>query len=72
VIHDPFLVATRAVRMAVEHVVVADDGTVVACPVRSICVHGDTPGAVQLAGQVRAALGNVSAFVEPAQDQREP
>ncbi len=72
VIHDPFLVATRAVRMAVEQVVVADDGTVVACPVRSICVHGDTPGAVQLAAQVRAALGNVSAFVEPAQDQREP
>jgi UPF0271 protein len=72
VIHDPAVVAARALRMAVEQVVVADDGTVVACPVRSICVHGDTPGAVSLAAQVRAALGSVSAFVEPAQDQREP
>jgi 5-oxoprolinase (ATP-hydrolysing) subunit A len=49
-------VAARAVRMAVERSVVAVDGTVVPCPVGSICVHGDTPGAVALARQVRAAL----------------
>jgi UPF0271 protein len=66
VIHDADEVAARAVRMAVDQTVVAVDGTVVACPVRSICVHGDTPGAVDLAGRVRAALGSVSAFVEPA------
>jgi UPF0271 protein len=66
VIHDPSAVVARAVRMAVEHTVVAVDGTVVPCPVRSICVHGDTPGAVELAGRVRAALGRVSAFVDAA------
>lgn len=63
VIHDPDEVAARATRMAVDHTVVAVDGTVVPCPVRSICVHGDTPGAVSLASRIRAELGTVSAFV---------
>jgi UPF0271 protein len=35
---------------------VAVDGAVVPCPVESICVHGDTPGAVALSLAVRAAL----------------
>ena len=55
-VHDPAVVAERAVRMAVEGVVVAVDGTVVDVAVDSICVHGDTPGAVDLAREVRAAL----------------
>jgi UPF0271 protein len=49
-------VARRTVRMATDRTVVAVDGTVVACPVESICLHGDTPGAVALAAGVRAAL----------------
>ena len=55
--HDPAAVAERAVRMAADGEVVAVDGTR-ACgsPVESICVHGDTPGAVELARAVRAAL----------------
>jgi UPF0271 protein len=55
-VHDPVAVADRAVRMAVDGEVVAVDGTVVRVAVESICVHGDTPGAVELAGAVRAAL----------------
>jgi UPF0271 protein len=46
----------RAVRMAVDGVVEAVDGSVIAMPVESLCVHGDTPAAVQLARAVRAAL----------------
>ena len=53
---SPQAVAERAVRMAVEGEVVAVDGTVVPCRVESICLHGDTPGAVGLAQHVRAAL----------------
>lgn len=49
-------VVERAVRMAVEQVVVAVDGSLVPCPAESICLHGDTPGAVTMARQVRAAL----------------
>jgi UPF0271 protein len=55
-LRDADTVAERARRMAVDGAVVAVDGTVLACPVASICVHGDTPGAVNLARQVRAAL----------------
>jgi 5-oxoprolinase (ATP-hydrolysing) subunit A len=55
-VHDPRVVAERAVRMAAEGVVVAVDGTAVDVAVDSICVHGDTPGAVELARGVRAAL----------------
>jgi UPF0271 protein len=66
VLHDAAAVVTQAVRMATSSEVVAVDGTVVGCQVRSICVHGDTPGAVELAGRVRAALGAVTPFVAGA------
>ncbi|SCL16364.1 UPF0271 protein [Micromonospora rhizosphaerae] len=53
---DPEEVAARAVRMATERTVVAVDGTVIPLQVESICVHGDSPGAVRSAGMVRATL----------------
>jgi 5-oxoprolinase (ATP-hydrolysing) subunit A len=53
---DPAAVIERAVRLAIFREVVAVDGSVVTAPVESICVHGDTPGAVALARQVRDAL----------------
>jgi len=56
VLTDPDEVAQRAVRIAVDNEVVAVDGSVVSLRVRSICVHGDTPGAVDLARAVRSAL----------------
>ena len=56
VVHDPVAVADRAVRMAADGEVVAVDGTRVPVQVESVCVHGDTPGAVELARAVRTAL----------------
>ena len=53
---DPREVAARAVRLATEHEVLSVDGTIVKVAVRSLCVHGDTPGAVELARAVRDAL----------------
>ena len=53
---EPAEVAARAVRLAVDHEVVSVDGSVVAVDARSLCVHGDTPGAVELARAVRDAL----------------
>jgi UPF0271 protein len=58
-------VAARAVRMAVEGTVVAVDGSTVRADVASICVHGDTPGAVELARAVRAALEQAGVTLEP-------
>ncbi|NEK86528.1 LamB/YcsF family protein [Blastococcus saxobsidens] len=56
VVHDPAEVAERAVRMAADGIVVAVDGSRVAVEVESVCVHGDTPGAVDLARSVRSSL----------------
>ncbi len=56
VLHDPQAIAERVVRMALEGVVEAADGSLVAVDAQSICVHGDTPGAVAIAERVRAAL----------------
>jgi UPF0271 protein len=55
-IHDPDAVVARAVRMAVDGLVETSEGEIVPCRVSSICVHGDTPGAVELAGRVRTGL----------------
>jgi UPF0271 protein len=62
VLHDADEVVARSVRMATSREVVAVDGTVVPCEVASICLHGDTPGAVDLARRVRAALNPVHPF----------
>ena len=56
VLTDATKVAARAVGIATEKRVTAIDGTVVGVDARSICIHGDTPGAVALARAVRAAL----------------
>jgi UPF0271 protein len=65
VVHDPALVRDRAVRMATTGIVTAVDGTDVAVPARSLCVHGDTPGAAALAADVRAALAAGGVDVVP-------
>ena len=56
VLHDADEIAARVVRMAVEGVVEAVDGSLVAVDAQSICVHGDTPGALAIAERVRRAL----------------
>lgn len=53
---DPDEVVARALLMAQYGVVRAVDGSELHLPVRSLCVHGDTPGAVALAQRVRGAL----------------
>ncbi|MEV4276834.1 LamB/YcsF family protein [Actinoplanes xinjiangensis] len=55
-VHDPDEVVARVVQMAVDSSVTAVDGSTVECRVRSICLHGDTPGAVRLARAVRDGL----------------
>ena len=64
-VEDPAAVAERAVRMATDGVVVAVDGTALLMPVESVCVHGDTPGAAELARAVRAALTAAGVDVRP-------
>jgi 5-oxoprolinase (ATP-hydrolysing) subunit A len=56
VIHDPEVVAQRVSTMVADGEVTAIDGTPVPIVVESICVHGDSPGAVQIASAVRRRL----------------
>jgi UPF0271 protein len=56
VLHDAPEVAARMLRLAQEGVVTAIDGSTVRIQADSICVHGDSPGAVEMARQVRAVL----------------
>lgn len=58
-------IAARAVRMVTEGRVVATDGTDIPVGVDSLCVHGDTPGAVAMALAVRDALAEAGVSVEP-------
>lgn len=64
VVHDEDAVVQRAVRMAVDGTVIAVDGSEVSLRARSICVHGDTPGAVSLAQSVRSALSGAGVALE--------
>jgi UPF0271 protein len=56
VLHDVKEIVARCVGMAVDGTVIAVDGTVISVAPQSLCVHGDTPGAVQIAREVRAGL----------------
>jgi UPF0271 protein len=56
VLHDVDAIVERAVRLATKGEVVAVDGTVVQVRPDSLCIHGDTPGAVEMAAGVRAGL----------------
>lgn len=56
VIHDPAQVVERAVNMVSTRRVTATNGEVIEIDAHTLCFHGDTPGAADLARQVRAAL----------------
>jgi 5-oxoprolinase (ATP-hydrolysing) subunit A len=66
VLHDPQEIAARCVAMATGGPVTDVEGGTLSLRPQSICVHGDTAGAVEIARAVRAALGGagveISAF----------
>lgn len=55
-LEDPAEVAERTVRMLITGRMLSVDGVEIAVSAQSICVHGDTPGAVSMALAVRNAL----------------
>jgi UPF0271 protein len=56
VLSDVDTVVARAFRLATAGEVQTPDGTVITSTVDSLCLHGDTPGAVELTRRVREAL----------------
>ena len=51
--------------MVREQAVDAIDGTRVPLTVDTICVHGDTPGAAELAARIRAELSQAGVTIKP-------
>ena len=56
VLDDPTEIARRCVQLVADGTVTAIDGSTITVAAQSICVHGDTPGAVEIARAVRQAL----------------
>lgn len=56
VLHDEDAVAANMVRLATEGTIVARDGSTIKTSAESICLHGDTAGAVSMAAAVRHEL----------------
>ncbi|WP_295045314.1 5-oxoprolinase subunit PxpA [uncultured Paracoccus sp.] len=62
VLHDADAVAARMLRLATDGVIEAIDGSTLRLEAQSICVHGDSAGAVDMARRIREELvaGGVS------------
>jgi len=56
VLHDPNQIAERVATMVASGRVTAADGSTIDVEVESVCVHGDSPGAVEIATAVRKRL----------------
>jgi UPF0271 protein len=65
VVTDEATVVARAVSIATDHQITAIDGSVVEVTARSLCIHGDTPGAVALARAVRNGLDTAGVALHP-------
>ncbi|MDF8264375.1 LamB/YcsF family protein [Luteipulveratus flavus] len=64
VLDDPRAVAERVLRLVTGGTVRSVDGTDVAVDAESVCVHGDSPGAVRMARAVRDTLTENGVDVE--------
>jgi 5-oxoprolinase (ATP-hydrolysing) subunit A len=64
-LHDPSEVAQRMVSMLMTGRLRSFDGADVSVSARSICVHGDSPGAVAMAVAVRKALAEAGVELRP-------
>lgn len=64
-LHDADAVAARAVRLVTEGVVEAIDGSLLRPGAVSLCLHGDSPGAVTMARAVRSGLDRAGVKVAP-------
>jgi UPF0271 protein len=62
---DPLAAVAQAVSLARFGSATATDGSTLRAAVESICVHGDTPGAVALAQQIRRTLTDAGLELAP-------
>jgi UPF0271 protein len=65
VLHDPQAVAERMVRFAETGLIRAIDGTDVRVDAQSICVHGDSAGAIAMAAETKRMLQQAGVTIAP-------
>lgn len=65
VVHDPGVVARRVLQLVTTGTIEAIDGSRIAVSARTICVHGDTPAAVEMATAIRKLLDDEKIHVKP-------
>lgn len=65
VLTDVEAVVRQACSLAIASEVVATDGSTISVTARSLCLHGDTPGAVEMARAVRQALADAGVRIHP-------
>lgn len=65
VTHDPAVAAENARRMAIEGMVETIGGRMIRADIRTLCVHGDGPGAVSIASAIRARLESQGVKIAP-------
>ena len=69
VITDPEVAAERALRLVAEGRLTAADGTELELTIDSLCIHSDTPGAVELARAIRRRFDAAGVAVRPLREQ---
>jgi UPF0271 protein len=70
VLHDPAAIAERVVRMVQDGAVVSVTGKIIKMRTDTVCIHGDTKGAVEIARGVRQALRDNGIDVAPFKSRR--
>jgi len=65
VLHDASEAAEQALRIAKEGSVVASDGSRLRVDAETLCLHGDTPGAVAIARAIRDRLESSAVLIAP-------
>jgi UPF0271 protein len=64
-IHDPAEAGRQALSIVEQGFVLASDGSKVAVSAQTVCIHGDTPGAVQIAATVAQTLRQADVRLAP-------
>jgi UPF0271 protein len=65
VLHDPEESAERVLAMVSEGVIISASGKRLPVAIDTVCVHGDNPAAVAMAGRVRARLESAGMAIRP-------
>ncbi len=65
VLHDAEIAAPRILKMLQAGAIIAESGAHIPCQIDTICLHGDTPGAVEMARGIRDHLTNAGITIAP-------